>query len=105
MEEQQPRSEQSTQAEEQRQKQPVDVITVALWMIEEMQAQAWVKLGLWKDPVSGELHTDLPQAKIAIDCVAALAEVLQPHLADSQRRDLERLLTDLRLNFVQRTAE
>ncbi len=104
-EQQQSQPEQSTQSEEQSPKQPVDVITVALWMIEEMQAQAWVKLGLWKDPVSGELHTDLPQAKIAIDCVAALAEVLKPHITDSQRRDLERLLTDLRLNFVQRSAE
>jgi hypothetical protein len=36
--------------------------------------------------------------------VAALAEVLKPHISDAQRRDLERLLTDLRLNFVQRSA-
>lgn len=103
-EQQQSQSQQTTQQEEQVQQQPVDVVTVALWMIEELQAQAWIKLGLWKDPVSGELHTDLPQAKIAIDCVAALAEVLKPHISDSQRRDLERLLTDLRLNFVQRSG-
>lgn len=103
-EQQQPRSEQDTQPEEHGEKQPVDVVTVVLWMLEELQAQAWIKMGLWKDPVSGELHTDLPQAKIAIDCVAALAEVLKPHITDSQRRDIERLLTDLRLNFVQRSA-
>lgn len=101
-EQQQSQSEESTQ--EQVRQEPVDVTTVALWMIEEMQAQAWMKMGLWKDPVSGELRTDLPQAKIAIDCVAALAEVLKPHISDSQRRDLERLLTDLRLNFVQRSS-
>ncbi|GIV17225.1 MAG: hypothetical protein KatS3mg022_2660 [Armatimonadota bacterium] len=103
-EQQQSQSQQTTQQEEQFQQQPVDVVTVALWTIEELQAQAWIKMGLWKDPVSGELHADLPQAKIAIDCVAALAEVLKPHITDSQRRDLERLLTDLRLNFVQRSA-
>lgn len=104
MEEQQPQSEQTTQESEQGQAQPVDVVTIALWTIEELQAQAWIKMGLWKDPVSGELLTDLPQAKIAIDCVAALSEVLKPHLTDAQRRELERLLTDLRLNFVQRSA-
>lgn len=103
-EQQQSQSEQTTQPEEQVQQQPVDVVTVALWVIEELQAQAWIKMGLWKDPVSGELHTDLPQAKIAIDCVAALTEVLKAHISDSQRRDLERLLTDLRLNFVQRSG-
>lgn len=103
MEEQQTQSEQTTQ--EQAHQEPVDVTTFALWMIDEMQAQAWIKLGLWKDPITGDLQPDLRQAKIAIDCVAALAEVLKPHLPEAQRRDLERLLTDLRLNFVQRSAE
>ncbi|MGC8783045.1 MAG: DUF1844 domain-containing protein [Armatimonadota bacterium] len=103
MEEPQAQSEQATQ-EEQVQKEPVDVVNLVLWLIGELQAQAWIKMGLWKDPISGELHTDLPQAKIAIDGVAALTEVLKPHITDSQRRDLERLLTDLRLNFVQRSA-
>ncbi len=102
MEEQQSQSEQTTQ--EQQRPEPIDVVTVALWFIEEMQAQAWVKMGLLKDPVSGELQTDLPQARLAIDCVAAVAEVLKPHLQEEQRRDLERLLTDLRLNFVQRST-
>jgi hypothetical protein len=101
-EQQQSQSEPTTQ--EQGRQEPVDVLTVALWMVEELQAQAWMKMGIWKDPISGELRTDLPQAKIAIDCVAALTEVLKPHIPESQRRDLERLLTDLRLNFVQRSA-
>lgn len=90
--------------QDQKRPEPVDVLTMALWMVGEMQAQAWIKMGLWKDPVSGELQTDLSQAKIAIDCVSAMAEVLKPHLSDAQRRDLERLLTDLRLNFVQRST-
>jgi hypothetical protein len=95
---------QQSEPQETTPRQPVDVQTVALWMIDELQAQAWIKMGLWKDPITGELQTDLPQAKIAIDCVAALAEVLKPHISDAQRRDVERLLTDLRLNFVQRSA-
>lgn len=103
MEEQQ-QSQSAENTQEQVRPEPVDVTTFVLWTIEEIQAQAWIKMGLWKDPVSGELRTDLPQAKIAIDCVAALAEVLKPHISDSQRRDLERLLTDLRLNFVQRSG-
>lgn len=103
MEEQQSQGEQTSQ--EQVRQEPLNVTDLALWMVEEMQAQAWIKMGLWKDPLSGELQTDLRQAKIAIDCVGALIEVLKPHLSEAQRRDLERLLTDLRFNFVERSAE
>lgn len=93
-----------TTSEQQVPKEPVDVVTVVLWMVQELQAQAWIKMGLWKDPVTDQMVTDLPQAKIAIDSVAALVEVVRPHLSDDQRREMERLLTDLRLNFVQRTS-
>ncbi|MER3473003.1 MAG: hypothetical protein C4335_03005 [Armatimonadota bacterium] len=103
MEEQQSQDEQMTQ--EHVRQEPLNVTDLALWMVEEMQAQAWIKMGLWKDPLSGELQTDLRQAKIAIDCVGALIGVLKPHLSEAQRRDLERLLTDLRFNFVERSAE
>lgn len=107
MEDWQSQSEQTEQTgqEEQARREPVDVTAFALWLIGEMQAQAWIKMGLWKDPITGEIQTDLRQAKIAIDCVAALAEVLKPHLEEAQQREIERLLTDLRLNFVQRSAE
>ncbi len=93
-----------TTSEQQVPKEPVDVVTVVLWMVQELQAQAWIKMGLWKDPVTDQLVTDLAQAKIAIDGVAALVEVVRPHLSDEQRREMERLLTDLRLNFVQRSS-
>lgn len=103
MGEQQSQSEQASQ--EQVKQEPINVTDLILWMVDEIQAQAWIKMGLWKDPVLGELQTDLRQAKIAVDCVGALVEVIKPHLSEAQRRDLERLLTDLRLNFVQRSAE
>lgn len=93
-----------TTSEQQVPQEPVDVVTVVLWMVQELQAQAWIKMGLWKDPVTDQMVTDLPQAKIAIDSVAALVEVVRPHLSDEQRREMERLLTDLRLNFVQRSS-
>lgn len=93
-----------TTSEQQVPKEPVDVVTVVLWMVQELQAQAWIKMGLWKDPVTDQLVTDLAQAKIAIDGVAALVEVVRPHLSDEQRREMELLLTDLRLNFVQRSS-
>ncbi|MCS7311000.1 MAG: DUF1844 domain-containing protein [Armatimonadota bacterium] len=102
--EQQSSFEQTAGQEQQAPKEPVDVVAVVLWVIGELQAQAWIKMGLWKDPVTDELVTDLPQAKIAIDSVAALVEVVRPHLSDEQRREMERLLTDLRLNFVQRSG-
>ncbi len=38
---------------------------------------------------------------LAIDAVAALMEQLRARLGDSERRQLEALLTDLRMNFLQ----
>lgn len=105
MEEQHQHSQSEETTQEQQEREPAHVLVLVQWMIDELQAQAWVNMGLWKEPITGELRTDLSQAKIAVDCVAALAEVVKPHLPDDQRRDLDRLLTDLRLNFVQRSAE
>lgn len=96
--------EEQPNAEETAQQEPVDIQTLVLWTIGQFEAHAWVALGLWKDPVTGELRKNLPQARIAIDCVTALAEVIKPHVSEAQRRELERLVTDLRLNFVQRSV-
>jgi hypothetical protein len=43
---------------------------------------------------------DLPEAKIAIDAIAALLPVLQGQVEDGIRRDFEQALTNLRLAYA-----
>lgn len=64
---------------------------------------AWAWMGLTHNPFSGEMDRDLAQAKIAIDTVAYLVGQLDPHLTDEERRELQNLVSMLRINYVQQT--
>jgi hypothetical protein len=69
--------------------------------------EGFTRLGLIADPQTGKAVMDLPSARVAIDCVAALVQVLdEPSstLPDSVRRELKRTLNDLRLNFIERKS-
>lgn len=93
------------ESEEVQPKQPVDVNTVAAFMLEQMAEVAWQKLGLRPDMITGTLETDLNQAKIAIDIVGDLVNRITPSLNEEDRRQVSGLLRDLRLNHVERSKE
>jgi hypothetical protein len=62
---------------------------------------AWIKLGIHANP-GGETVTDLPQAQLAIDAIAALVPLCEGRFEANEVRDLKNLLTTLQMNFVQR---
>ena len=67
---------------------------------------AWIKLGIRANPSGGEAKTDLEQAKLAIDSLAALVQLTEGRFEAHDVRDLKNLLSSLQMNFVQRkTAE
>jgi hypothetical protein len=72
--------------------------------IGELSARAWVHMGLIVDPATKLLARDLAQARLAIDCVAGLVEQLAPVMDKDERDGLERLLADLRLNYVRQSG-
>ena len=65
---------------------------------------AWVKMGLRPDPLSGKESIDMEEAKVAIDMANRLAETLDPHLGDDDRRRVQQLLTDLRMNYIRKSS-
>jgi hypothetical protein len=65
--------------------------------------QAWVQLGIQLSPGQKELTLDLAQARAAIDAVAYLKQALNGQLTPAEDRDVEQMLSTLRLNFVQRS--
>jgi hypothetical protein len=76
-----------------------DVIQV---MCDQMAGIAWQKLGLQPDLLSGELKLDLEQAKVAIDLTTHLASFIQPLLDEGDKAQLQGLIRDLRLNYVEK---
>ncbi|MDR3710266.1 MAG: DUF1844 domain-containing protein [Capsulimonadaceae bacterium] len=82
---------------------PHTTYQLALYALGLLQMNAFQQLGLISDPSTGKAVRDLAQARVAIDCVAALAGVLDTPgaaLDDRIKQDVRRVLTDLRLNFV-----
>ncbi|MCL6623581.1 MAG: DUF1844 domain-containing protein [Fimbriimonadales bacterium] len=84
---------------------PLDVYLLISGSLEQFAALAWQKMGLHPDPLTGEVHRDLPQAKLAIDFVARFIEALEPQANDVERRRLQNLLSDLRINFVKQSQK
>jgi hypothetical protein len=84
-------------------KQPVDVAGLLAVFIDQLAGIAWAKLGLQPDPITGAIHPDMVQAKLAIDSTADLVKHLEPQLDDDDRRQLQNLVRDLRINYVNRS--
>ncbi len=72
--------------------------------IAELQARALMHMGLIPNPETHLVAKDLPQARLAIDCIAALVEQLSPLEAPGEHGQLGQLLAELRLNFVRESG-
>lgn len=72
--------------------------------IAELQTRALVHMGLIPNPATHLVAKDLPQARLAIDCVAALIEQLSPLAAPPEREELQHMLANLRLSFVRQSG-
>lgn len=85
--------------------QPLDVHAVIMVMVDQMASIAWQKMGLQPDALTGQIHKDMAQAKTAVDVVANLSEFISPQLDDTDQRELGKLVSNLKINFVQKSAE
>ena len=81
--------------------QPVDLYGVLAVTIEQFSALAWQKMGLQPDYMTGKIEKDLDQCKVAVDATAALAALLEPQLEESDKRQMQNLVRDLKMNFVE----
>ncbi len=63
-------------------------------------SSAMMALGKIKNPSTDKIERNLEQAKISIDILELIKDKTKNNLTDSQKRMVEGLLTDLRLNFV-----
>lgn len=73
--------------------------------VETLQGLAWIKMGLVAAPGSGKIEKELPHAKVAIDAIGDLVARLDPFAAETERRELQTMLSNLRINFVQKSQQ
>jgi hypothetical protein len=72
--------------------------------LELLNQRAWIALGLVADPVTGRVEADFAEAKRAIDVLAVLAAHVEADAAPEERRELQTLLSNLRINYVRQTS-
>lgn len=72
--------------------------------VAELQTRALLHMGLIPNPATRLVAKDLPQARLAIECVAALIETLSPSASPAEREELQQVLTNLRLHFVRESG-
>jgi hypothetical protein len=75
-----------------------DIITMSIGLL---QQQAWVHMGLVMNPATKAVAKDMEQAKLAIDAVVALINLIAPRLDEQAQRELRAVVSDLQVNFVQ----
>lgn len=108
MAEQAPHEEQpGEQAADQRledQAPPPGTTDLLRWCISVLTASAWQNLGLVPNPATNKIERNLDNARLAIDATAALIDLLKPQLDPRAQRELDTLLTNLRINFVEQKS-
>ncbi len=82
---------------------PIDVSSFLAMVVQQMAELAWQKMGLQPDPITNAIARDMEQAKLAIDAAAALAPVLEAKLDDEDKRQIQNLVRDLRVNYVEKS--
>ncbi len=70
-----------------------------------LAGKAWESMGLVPDATTKKIERKLEDAQLAIDAAAALADLVRPRLSEPERREVEVLVSNLRLNFVEQKTK
>ncbi len=83
----------------------IDSAAVLLTCVSLLASRAWEAMGLIPNPVSKTIERRLDDAQLAIDAAAALVDLIRGKVGDTERRELDTLLMNLRVNFVEQRAK
>jgi len=79
--------------------------TLFTWFIGILNGKAWEYLGLMMNPETKEVNQDLGKARISIDSIEFLFEKIKDELRGEEKVQLENLLANLQMNYVEKTKE
>ncbi len=94
-----------TSPEEETEGEPAgDVYSLIQWTVLMLAEGAWYWMGLRINPATKKAQEDMLQAKIAIDSVVFLVDKIAPHLEEEQKKEYRRMVSDLQVNYVQKSS-
>ena len=71
------------------------------FLFSTLATQAFIAMGLVPNPISHKMETDLEQGKHFIDMLGVLEEKTKGNLTTEEKKQLDSLLFDLRLQYVE----
>jgi len=77
---------------------------VLVWNMSLLAGKAWEGMGLVPNPITNKVEKNLDEARLAIDAFAAIFDVLRLRIEEQTRREMETVLTNLRINFVEKSS-
>ena len=83
----------------------LDARTFVQMLLGVFDAYAWQAMGLVANQATGETQKDLPAAQLAIDCLQFLLGKVDADITEPERREVQRRLNDLRMNYVAKLRE
>ncbi|UCH37638.1 MAG: DUF1844 domain-containing protein [Candidatus Bathyarchaeota archaeon] len=78
----------------------LDVYVLLSMIIDILSEQAWQYMGLRVKPGTDKVEKDFQRARVAIDCIVFLTNKVTPQLDDSGKKQLQKLIADLQINFA-----
>ena len=79
----------------------LDIYQLLSLFVMLLSEQAWRYIGLRVYPGTNEIKKDLVKAHVAIDCIIAIVDKIEPNLDDAEKERLRRLITDLQINYAE----
>jgi len=70
-----------------------------------LQMWGYVYLGLQLNPKTQKITKDLRQAKLSIDSLSAIVEILMPHLPEAERQEIKIMASNLKMNYISKSRE
>lgn len=78
----------------------LDTYTTLKLFMGVLAGTAWRNLGLVVNPRTSKIEKDMNQARVAIDIFEFIFKQIEGKLAEEEKRQLNSLLSDLKINFV-----
>jgi len=83
----------------------IDATGVVLTCVSLLASKAWEAMGLVPSPVTKKIERHLEEAQLAIDAAAGLVDLVRGKVGEAERRELDTLLMNLRINFVEQRSK